>query len=72
MRKRIGSKGIKPTAAASALLQKIREMVRTVRPKAFRAVNFAMVEACWSIGKRIVAEEQEGQARARYGEQLVT
>jgi len=71
IRKRIGDKASKSTAAAAALVREIREIVRSARAKAFQAVNFTMVEAYWSIGKRIVAEEQKGQVRARYGEQLV-
>jgi hypothetical protein len=30
-----------------------------------------MVEAYWLMGKRIVEEEQEGEARAQYGENLI-
>ncbi|MGH7782264.1 MAG: PDDEXK nuclease domain-containing protein [Candidatus Binatia bacterium] len=55
----------------AALVSEIREIVRAARARAFQAVNFAMVEAYWAIGKRIVEEEQKGQARAQYGEQLV-
>lgn len=59
------------TKTTAALVSEIREIVRTARAKAFQAVNFAMVEAYWLIGKRIVEEEQKGRVRARYGEQLV-
>src|SRR5438094_395024 len=59
------------TKTTAALVSEIREIVRTARAKAFQAVNFAMVEAYWLIGKRIVEEEQKGRVRAQYGEQLV-
>lgn len=59
------------TKITAALVSEIREIVRTDRAKVFHAVNFAMVEAYWSIGKRIVEEEQKGRVRAQYGEQLV-
>lgn len=59
------------TKTTAALVSEIREIVHAARAKAFQAVNFAMVEAYWSIGKRIVEEEQKGRARAQYGEQLV-
>lgn len=49
----------------------IRAILQTARQKAYTAVNFVMVEAYWQIGKRMVQEEQEGQARAEYGKHLV-
>ncbi len=45
----------------------IRAILQQARQKAYTAVNFAMVEAYWQIGKRIVQEEQHGEARAEYG-----
>ena len=47
------------TKTTAALVSEIREIVRTARTKAFQAVNFAMVETYWLIGKRIVEEEQK-------------
>jgi predicted nuclease of restriction endonuclease-like (RecB) superfamily len=49
----------------------IRAILQQARQKAYAAVNFAMVEAYWRIGKRIVQEEQQGEARAEYGKYLV-
>lgn len=49
----------------------IRQIIEQARQKAYSAVNFAMVEAYWHIGKRIVEEEQKGKTRAEYGEYLV-
>ncbi|MBI5181000.1 MAG: DUF1016 domain-containing protein, partial [Nitrospirae bacterium] len=49
----------------------IRQIIEQARQKAYSAVNFAMVEAYWHIGKRIVEEEQKGKVRAEYGEHLV-
>jgi len=40
------------------------------RAKAYSAVNFAMVEAYWLIGKQIV-EAQAGNERAEYGTRLL-
>jgi hypothetical protein len=48
----------------------IREILTTARAKAYSAVNFAMVEAYWLIGKQIV-EAQAGSERAEYGAQLL-
>ena len=41
------------------------------RHKTYTAVNFAMVETYWNIGKRIVEQEQHGKERANYGDQLL-
>ncbi|MFO0794646.1 MAG: DUF1016 N-terminal domain-containing protein [Candidatus Brocadiaceae bacterium] len=49
----------------------IRRIIEQARQKAYSAVNFAMVEAYWHIGKRIVEEEQKGKTRAEYGQQLI-
>jgi hypothetical protein len=48
----------------------IKEILTTARAKAYAAVNFAMVEAYWLIGKQIV-EAQAGNDRAEYGTQLL-
>ncbi|NTW33817.1 MAG: DUF1016 domain-containing protein [Bacteroidetes bacterium] len=49
----------------------IREILTQARSKAYTAVNTAMVEAYWLIGKRIVEEEQHGETRAAYGKGLL-
>ncbi|MGB4673717.1 MAG: PDDEXK nuclease domain-containing protein [Azovibrio sp.] len=49
----------------------IREILSKARQKAYTAVNFAMVEAYWQIGRRIVEQEQQGRERAGYGEYLI-
>ncbi len=49
----------------------VAEVLRAARANAYRAVNFAMVEAYWNIGRMIVEEEQAGQGRAEYGVGLI-
>ena len=49
----------------------IREILNKARQKSYTAINFAMVEAYWQIGKRIVQEEQAGKERADYGSYLI-
>ena len=49
----------------------IRQIIEQAKQKAYSAVNFAMVEAYWNIGRRIVEEEQKGKTRAEYGKRLV-
>ena len=53
-----------------SFIQDIRQLLRQARQQAYAAVNSAMVEAYWQIGRRIVEEEQKGQERAGYGEGL--
>lgn len=51
--------------------QSVAEILRAARTNAYRAVNFAMVEAYWNVGRMIVEEEQRGEERAGYGAQLI-
>ena len=48
----------------------IREILTKARDKAYAAVNFAMVEAYWHIGKTIV-EARGGGDRAEYGTRFI-
>ena len=52
------------------LYGQIKDILTSARAKAYSAVNFAMVEAYWLIGKQIV-EAQAGNERAEYGTQLL-
>ena len=52
------------------LYVQIKNILITARARAYSAVNFAMVEAYWLIGKQIV-EEQGNSERAEYGAQLL-
>lgn len=56
---------------SNAFLDEIRQILTTARSKAYTAVNTAMVNAYWEIGKRIVEEEQQGNTRANYGKGLL-
>jgi predicted nuclease of restriction endonuclease-like (RecB) superfamily len=49
----------------------IKEILSNARKRAYSAVNTAMVEAYWNIGKRIVQEEQHGKERAEYGKEII-
>lgn len=49
----------------------IKSILEQARDKARSAVNAAMVEAHWLIGRRIVEEEQRGQHKAEYGARLL-
>ena len=56
---------------AKNYIAEIKRILENAREKSYAAVNFAMVEAYWLIGKRIVKEEQQGKARAAYGEEIL-
>lgn len=47
--------------------EQVSTILNAARNKAYAAVNFAMVEAYWEIGRSIV-EQQGGEERAEYGE----
>jgi hypothetical protein len=49
----------------------VKEILENARQKAYIAVNSAMVEAYWLVGKHIVEEEQNGEERAAYGSHLL-
>jgi len=49
----------------------IRQILEDARKTAYSAVNVAMVQAYWNIGRLIVEEEQRGKAKAGYGEYLL-
>lgn len=52
-------------------IREIKQIVTQARPKAYAAINSAMVEAYWQMGRRIVEQEQQGKDRADYGSQLL-
>ncbi|MDQ3847027.1 MAG: PDDEXK nuclease domain-containing protein, partial [Bacteroidota bacterium] len=53
------------------LYLEIKTILEEARQSAYRAVNFAMVQAYWEIGRRIVEQEQAGNVKAAYGKGLL-
>ena len=53
------------------IVSEIKQILSVAQQKAYSAVNFAMVEAYWLIGKRIIEEEQQGKERAAYGAEIL-
>lgn len=49
----------------------IKQILSQAKQKAYQAINFAMVEAYWNIGKKIVLEEQNVKERATYGSEII-
>jgi len=58
-------------SSLNATYQNIKAVLEKARSTAYRAVNFAMVQAYWEIGRIIVEDEQKGAERAEYGKALV-
>jgi len=54
------------------LFQAIAAVIGEARVHTRQAVNSAMVQAYWRIGRLIVEHEQRGEARAAYGKQQLT
>ena len=64
-------KKLKTTKPIESTYQTIKEVLEQARTQSYRAVNFAMVQAYWNIGRIIVEEEQKGKTKADYGKQLI-
>lgn len=56
-----------PTSLTT-LIDQIAEVVQQARSHVRQSVNQAMVASYWEIGRLIVEHEQQGQARAAYGQ----
>jgi uncharacterized protein DUF1016 len=57
--------------SAAQTLQRIRDILARSRSQALQAVNAAMVQAYWHVGREIALEEQRGSGRVGYGARLV-
>ncbi len=55
-----------------ALYTSIHEVLVAARTTARRAVNTAMVQVYWQIGRLIVEDEQGGERRAEYGKRVLS
>lgn len=60
-----------PKITDADLYQDIRELLLSARTTVRRAVNDAMVQAYWQIGRLIVEDEQGGEKRAEYGKRVL-
>lgn len=62
---------LKEQSSIDTTYRNIKAIVEKARSTAYRAVNFAMVQAYWEVGRIIVEEEQKGEERAEYGKGLI-
>jgi hypothetical protein len=54
-----------------SIRSEIVALLEAARNASVRSINALMTATYWAIGRRIVQAEQQGQARAEYGKQLV-
>jgi hypothetical protein len=54
------------------ILSGISSLLDAARRSAARAINTLMTATYWEVGRRIVEFEQDGRARADYGEGLIS
>ena len=59
------------TSIDQGFLKNVSEVLEKARKNAKTAVNLSMVYAYYEIGRMIVEEEQHGENRAAYGQQLL-
>src|SRR5689334_5404691 len=53
------------------LYGRVRDILTSAKDQAWQAVNTAMVEAYWEVGRVIVEEEQAGHGKADYGKRII-
>ena len=61
----------KNLAENSRLFERVREILDAAKSNVARSVNTEMVRAYWQVGQAIVEDEQQGEERAGYGEQII-
>ena len=56
---------------SSNILQDVRLIIEQTQKQAYQAVNVAMIQRNWMLGKRIADEELKGEGRAEYGKEII-
>ncbi len=66
-------KELMPSAdsATEELFDRVAQIIESARSSVVHTVNQELVQAYWAIGREIVLELQEGEARAVYGKQVI-
>ncbi|MCI0639527.1 MAG: PDDEXK nuclease domain-containing protein [Gemmataceae bacterium] len=60
-----------PARMFNQAYSRIRDILAEARSRAYQAINSAMVQAYWEVGRVIVEEEQRGSNKAGYGKRLL-
>lgn len=71
MSDKLAKSGEKTLAEDSRLFERVREILDSARSNIARSFNTEMVRSYWQIGQAIVEDEQQGEERAGYGEQII-
>lgn len=53
------------------IYQDVQNIIEHTRNYAYQAVNIAMIQRNWLLGKRIADEELQGEDRAEYGKEII-
>ena len=59
------------TGNTGDIFKDAQNIIEQTRNYAYQAVNVAMVQRNWLLGKRIVDEELQGENRAEYGKEII-
>lgn len=59
------------SAADEQFIRDIKAIVYTAKQKAYQAADIYQVASNWLVGRRIVEQEQHGNARAAYGKRVI-
>ena len=60
-----------PYESSQDILQDMRGIIEVARDSAYQAVNVALVQRNWLLGRRIAEEELRGGERAEYGIEII-
>ena len=71
MEKKIQKKEEQLTPSEIRFADELRNIVLSNLRKAYAAINYTQVNTNWNLGRRIVEEEQHGEARAEYGKRVI-
>lgn len=59
------------TSNTDDIFKDVQNIIENTRNYAYQAVNMAMVQRNWLLGKRIADEELQGENRAEYGKEII-
>jgi ABC-type amino acid transport system permease subunit len=59
------------SSGEAALYERIRELVVNARRTVARGIGLVQVHANFEIGRHVVAHEQQGKTRAKYGREVL-
>ena len=58
------------TNSNNILINDLRKIIDQGRRQAYISINASMIQTYWNVGRRIVEEEQHGDKRAEYGQEI--